>query len=405
MRNVVVGSTLLLEVLRSEISGAQSLRIEAVADNDGLALLEPHLSSMLAAGGNFGLRGPEVPPSLEALLVRYGANLTAATEPITKDARIAWRRGNGTYGAFLGRASLTVAGLQHEAAGVLLIDHKDRSTAASVYASLTEGQQSREHLPDFVALEDLLQPAMDDLPGPRSDQGVHTGLEDLDTLVGHHVAGGLWLVHGLPGSGKSTLCLTFARQVAIRENAPVAWLTTSDRATVITHKLLSAEALVPLHHIRAGTMTAEERARLAQRRGEITEAPLAIAELRTNATIVVAVRQTLDLRPDTRLLIIDGLPDTDLDCLEDLRRLAASTGTWIVATVDPAGRVTRQRVDLLHEGAADLVIHIHREDQHNRDSDRPGEADLTVSLNRGGPISSITCAFQGRYARFCAFAT
>jgi replicative DNA helicase len=60
--------------------------------------------------------------------------------------------------------------------------------------------------------------------------------------------------------------------------------------------------------------------------------------------------------------------------------------------------------DLRESGAieqdADIVILLHREDAYEKESPRAGEADLIVGKHRGGPTATITCAFQGHFARF-----
>jgi replicative DNA helicase len=52
------------------------------------------------------------------------------------------------------------------------------------------------------------------------------------------------------------------------------------------------------------------------------------------------------------------------------------------------------------EQDADMVILLHREDLYERESARPGEADLIVAKHRNGPTRDITVAFQGHYSRF-----
>jgi replicative DNA helicase len=52
------------------------------------------------------------------------------------------------------------------------------------------------------------------------------------------------------------------------------------------------------------------------------------------------------------------------------------------------------------EQDADMVILLHREDVYERESTRPGEADLIVAKHRNGPTRDITVAFQGHYSRF-----
>ena len=52
------------------------------------------------------------------------------------------------------------------------------------------------------------------------------------------------------------------------------------------------------------------------------------------------------------------------------------------------------------EQDADMVILLHREDVYEKESTRPGEADLIVAKHRNGPTRDITVAFQGHYSRF-----
>ncbi len=52
------------------------------------------------------------------------------------------------------------------------------------------------------------------------------------------------------------------------------------------------------------------------------------------------------------------------------------------------------------EQDADMVILLNREDVHDRDSSRAGEADLIVAKHRNGPTATIVTAFQGHYSRF-----
>ena len=60
--------------------------------------------------------------------------------------------------------------------------------------------------------------------------------------------------------------------------------------------------------------------------------------------------------------------------------------------------------DLRESGAieqdADMVIPQHREDVYEKESTRPGEADLIVAKHRNGPTCDVTVAFQGHYSRF-----
>ncbi len=52
------------------------------------------------------------------------------------------------------------------------------------------------------------------------------------------------------------------------------------------------------------------------------------------------------------------------------------------------------------EQDADMVILLHRDSAYEKESTRPGEADLIVAKHRNGPTKTITVAFQGHFSRF-----
>ena len=68
-------------------------------------------------------------------------------------------------------------------------------------------------------------------------------------------------------------------------------------------RLLSAEAKVPLHHMRNGKMTDDDWARLARQTGEVSEAPLFIDDS-PNLTMmeIRAKARRLKQRHDLRLM-------------------------------------------------------------------------------------------------------
>ena len=106
--------------------------------------------------------------------------------------------------------------------------------------------------------------------------GVPTGFADLDELTNGLHPGQMIVVAARPALGKCTLGLDFARSAAIKHGMTTCIFSLEMGRTEITMRLLSAEARVPLHHMRSGKMTDEDWARLARRMGEVAEAPLFI---------------------------------------------------------------------------------------------------------------------------------
>jgi len=52
------------------------------------------------------------------------------------------------------------------------------------------------------------------------------------------------------------------------------------------------------------------------------------------------------------------------------------------------------------EQDADLVMFIYRDEYYNRDSERPGEADVIIAKHRNGPVGDVIMTFLSRYPKF-----
>jgi len=106
----------------------------------------------------------------------------------------------------------------------------------------------------------------------------------------------------------STMGLDVARSASVKHGMPSAIFSLEMSKTEITMRLLSAEARVPLHHMRSGTMTDDDWGRLARRMGEVAEAPLYIDDS-PNLTMmeIRAKARRLKQRNDLKLIVIDYL--------------------------------------------------------------------------------------------------
>jgi replicative DNA helicase len=165
---------------------------------------------------------------------------------------------------------------------------------------------------DYSRLEDVLQPTMDELDAIASRggtaRGVPTGIRDLDELTNGLQAGQMVVIAARPGVGKSTLGLDIARSATVKHHMPAVIFSLEMSKHEITMRLLSAEAKVPLHHMRAGTLSDEDWAKLARRMGEVADAPLYIDDS-PNMTMmeIRAKARRLKQRNDLKLVVIDYL--------------------------------------------------------------------------------------------------
>jgi replicative DNA helicase len=280
---------------------------------------------------------------------------------------------------------------------------------------------------DYAPLSDIMEGVLDEIEAISNREaglyGVPTGFADLDELTNGLHSGQMIIVAARPAMGKSTLALDFCRSASIANNLTSAFFSLEMTRSEITMRLLSAEAKIPLNHIRNGNMREEDWDKLARHMGKVSSAPMFIDDS-PNMTMmeIRAKARRLKQRHDLKLIVIDYLQlmtsgrkveSRQLEVSEfsrQIKLLAKELEIPIIA-LSQLNRGPEQRgdkrpmmSDLRESGSieqdADMVILLHRDDVYEKESTRPGEADLIVAKHRNGATRDITVAFQGHYSRF-----
>ena len=221
----------------------------------------------------------------------------------------------------------------------------------------------------------------------------------------------------------STLGVDIARAASIKHGLASVIFSPEMSRNEIVMRLLSAEAQVPLHHMRSGTMSDADWGKLASKMGVVSEAPLFIDDSPNMTLMEIRAKcRRLKQRHDLRLVIVDYLQlmtsgkrvesrqQEVSEFSRSLKLLAKELGVPVIA-ISQLNRGPEQRVDkkpmlsdLRESGSleqdADMVVLLHREDAYERESPRAGEADFIVAKHRNGPTQTVTVAFQGHYSRF-----
>ncbi len=221
----------------------------------------------------------------------------------------------------------------------------------------------------------------------------------------------------------STLALDFCRAASIHNNLTSVFFSLEMTRSEIMMRLLSAEAKVPLNHIRNGQMSDQDWDHLARKMGQVSGAPMFIDDS-PNMTMmeIRAKARRLKQRHDLKLIVIDYMQlmssgkkveSRQLEVSEFSRqiKLLAKELQLPIIALSQLNRGPEQRSDkrpmmsdLRESGSleqdADMVILLHRDDVYEKESTRPGEADLIVAKHRNGPTRDLTVAFQGHYSRF-----
>jgi replicative DNA helicase len=297
---------------------------------------------------------------------------------------------------------------------------------AEIY-EVTERRSSE----DYVVLEELLQPTMDEIDAIAmaggQAAGVPTGFADLDNLTNGLHPGQMIIVAARPGIGKSTLALDIARHAAVKHHKTAVIFSLEMSKTEITMRLLSAEAGIRLSQMRSGSMSEQDWQKIVRRMTEISDAPLFIDDS-PNMTMmeIRAKARRLKQRNDLKLIVVDYLQlmtsgkrvesrQQEVSEFSRQMKLLAKELEVPVIAISQLNRGPEQRTDkrpmlsdLRESGSleqdADMVILVHRPDAWEADDPRAGEADLIIAKHRNGPTATIAVAHQLHYSRFADLA-
>lgn len=257
---------------------------------------------------------------------------------------------------------------------------------------------------------------------------VPTGFADLDALTGGGFEPGQLVVVGArPSVGKSTVALDFSRG-AIKSGHHALFFGLEMSNKELLQRWIAAEANVPLHCVRTGgrdmvddgswksITQARERAQEGNYQLWVADKCTTVAQIRANARRYKARHGRLDMVTVDYLQLIPSGANAESrqvavsEASRELKLLAKELDV-VVVMLSQLNRGSEQRQDkrpqlseLRESGSieqdADVVILLYREDVHDKDSLRAGEADLIVAKHRNGPTADVVVAFQGHYSRF-----
>ena len=282
-----------------------------------------------------------------------------------------------------------------------------------------------------VMLGDIIDQWADDLFSGRRPEGcVSTGLTDLDRLVGGHHPGQLIIVGARPGVGKTVLTMDFIRaaaRCAHRQGIPSMIFTLEMSREEIVGRIVSAECGINLTAITNRTCTGSDRQRFDDQIARLRETPIIIDDTpnMTLASVRSAARRAVQqhrvgLIAVDYLQLMSGVGRSEsrqqdvADISRGLKLLAKELRIPVIAC-SQLNRSSEARSDkrpalsdLRDSGAveqdADVVLLLHRDDYHDKESPRAGEIDIIVAKNRFGPQDTITCIAQLDRARIVSVA-
>ena len=185
-------------------------------------------------------------------------------------------------------------------------DMVDRAQA-EVY-DVTDRRTSEDYLP----LSEIMGDALNEIEAISNRGGemvgVPTGFADLDALTNGLHGGQMVILAARPALGKSTLGLDICRSASIKHGLTSVIFSLEMSRNEIVMRLLSAEAQVPLHHMRSGNMSDADWSKLASKMGVVNDAPLFIDDSPNMTLMEIRAKcRRLKQRHNLRLVVVDYL--------------------------------------------------------------------------------------------------
>ncbi|NMC51545.1 replicative DNA helicase [Candidatus Kuenenbacteria bacterium] len=291
--------------------------------------------------------------------------------------------------------------------------------------------------PEFVPIKNLLTEAFDRIDDLHKEKGklrgVPTGFGDLDKKLAGLQKSDLIILAARPSIGKTSLALDIARQVAVKQNVPVAIFSLEMSKEQLIDRMLCAEAGVSLWKLRTGNLSDRESygnesdfSKIGHAMGTLSEAtifiddtPMAnVMEIRTKARrlqaehglglIVIDYLQLMEGRagtsnPDNRVQVVSEIS-------RGLKAIARELNVPLIALSQLSRQVESRPMaipklaDLRESGSieqdADVVMFIYREEVYKKDTSRPHIADILIQKHRNGPTGSVSLFFNEETVSF-----
>jgi replicative DNA helicase len=261
--------------------------------------------------------------------------------------------------------------------------------------------------------------------------GTPSGFRDLDDITGGFQAGNLIVLAARPSMGKSALVCNMAENSALA-GFPVALFSLEMSESELAQRFVASQSKVPGDDLRRGRVAETRWPKILEASGRLSDAPLFVDDSSDTGVLEIRAKSRrlhhqLEERGGLGMIIIDylqlmraeGRIESRVEQVAQMSRGLKSLARELKVPVIALSQLSRnveQRAgdkkpilsDLRESGAieqdADLVMFIYREEYYNRESTRPGEADIIVAKHRNGPVGEITLTFQSQFPKFMNYA-
>lgn len=257
-----------------------------------------------------------------------------------------------------------------------------------------------------------------------NDDGLSTGLTDLDAKLGKIRPGDLVIVAGRPGMGKSAFAMQIAETMATEER-PALFFSLEMSAGQLVDRAMASAGRVNLKKFRSAEFDDHDWHGLTVAVEQVRSLPVYIDD-HTNSLseILATMRAFMRRHGGIGPVVIDyiGLVESRGDTREQeiakitrgLKLAAKQLGCPILALsqlnrkLEDRGDKRPQQSDLRESGAveqdADSILMLYRDEVYNPDSPNKGICELLIRKNRHGETGMVPVTFRAELVRFENFA-
>ena len=221
----------------------------------------------------------------------------------------------------------------------------------------------------------------------------------------------------------SALVTNIAENAAVDHGKPVALFSLEMSETELAQRFIASQAKLNGDDLRKGRVRPDRWPKVVKATEKLASSPLFIDDSSDLGILDLRAKaRRLHARHELGLVIVDYLQLMRAENSSDsrveqvgqmsrgLKMLARELKVPVIA-VSQLSRAVESRnpprpmlSDLRESGQieqdADLVMFIYRDEYYNRDSERPGEADVIVAKHRNGPVGDVVLTFLSRYPKF-----
>ena len=221
----------------------------------------------------------------------------------------------------------------------------------------------------------------------------------------------------------SALVINIAENAAVDYGKPCALFSLEMSETELAQRFIASQSKLNGDDLRKGRVRPDRWPKVVKATEKLASSPLYIDDSSDLGILDLRAKaRRLHARHELGLVIVDYLQlmraenstDSRVEQVGQISRglkmLARELKVPVIA-VSQLSRGVESRPDkkpLLSdlresgqiEQDADLVMFIYRDEYYNRDSERPGEADIIIAKHRNGPVGEVVLTFLSRYPKF-----